>query len=229
MTRWIVLPLLLVALSCGWCYSQDSHADEDHAAEEAGHDHAEGDGHDHASGDWHDHDAAGGHAAVNPNPLEIDPDLALVTLIIFLVLMGILYKFAWGPIMAGLHHRESHIAQEISAAEARHQEAQKLLADYQTQLAKAGDEVRAMIDSARKDAESMKAGIIADAQKAASDEKERAKREIETAKNSALSEITEKTVNMAFRVASDAVRREIKPDDHRSLIEDSIKQFESKN
>jgi F-type H+-transporting ATPase subunit b len=221
MSRWIVLPLLVLSLACGWCYAQADHADEDHATEDADHDHAEGEGHDHAG------EAA--HAAVNPNPLEIDPDLAIVTLIIFLVLMGILYKFAWGPIMAGLHHRESHIAQEISAAELRHKEAQRLLADYQTQLAKAGDEVRAMIDGARKDAEALKTSIVADAQKAASDEKERAKREIETAKNSALGEIAEKTVNMAFRVASDAVRREIKPDDHRNLIEDAIKQFESKN
>jgi F-type H+-transporting ATPase subunit b len=215
MSRWLVLPLLVVALSCGWCYAQADLADEDHAAD-AGHDHA---GEEHGDG----------HAAVNPNPLEIDPDLAIVTLVIFLILLGVLYKFAWGPIMAGLHHREKHIAQEISAAEARHQDAQKLLVDYQTQLARAGDEVRAMIDGAKKDADALKAGIVADAQKAASDEKQRAVREIETAKNSALGEIAEKTVNMAFRVASDAVRREIKPDDHRGLIEDAIKQFESKN
>ena len=216
MSRWCLLPLLVVSLSCGWCYAQADHDDDAHAA---------GEDHEHAGDDHGD----GAHAAVNPNPLEVDPDLAIVTLIIFLVLIGILYKFAWGPIMAGLHHRESHIAQEISAAEARHQDAKKMLADYQTQLAKAGDEVRAMIDGAKKDAEAMKVGIIADAQKAASDEKQRAVREIETAKNSAIGEIAEKTVNMAFRVASDAVRREIKPDDHRNLIEDAIKQFESKN
>lgn len=224
MSRWLVLPLLVVALSCGWCYAQADH-DEDHATE-AGHDHAEGAGHDHDDGAAH---GGGEHTVVNANPLEVDPDLAIVSLIIFLLLAGILYKFAWGPIMEGLHHRESHIAQEISAAEARHLEAQKLLADYQTQLAKAGDEVRALIDGAKKDADAMKGTIIAEAQKAAGEEKDRAKREIETAKNSALGEITEKTVNMAFRVASDAVRREIKPDDHRNLIEDAIKQFESKN
>jgi len=81
----------------------------------------------------------------------------------------------------------------------------------------------------KQEAESIKQSILAEAHRAADAEKDRATREIDAAKNAAINEIAEQSVNWAFRVAGDAVHREIKPEDHRSLIEDALKQFESKN
>lgn len=159
----------------------------------------------------------------------LDPDLAWVTFIIFVVLFGILWRFAWGPIRDGLAKRENGIADDIDAAADRRKEAEKMLGDYQRQLQRAGDEVRAMLEGAKQDAEAMKQSIIDAANKAAADEKERATREIETAKNAAIAEIAEHSVNIAFRVASGAVQREMKPDDDRNLIEEALKQFASEN
>ena len=75
----------------------------------------------------------------------------------------------------------------------------------------------------------MKNSIIEEANKAAAAEMDRATREIDATKNSAISEIAEYSVNIAFRLASGAVQREMKPDDHRNLIEDALKQFSSDN
>jgi len=187
---------------------------------------AEGNGHDSGEGGAADH----GHAGpASTHPLSIDPDLAIVTLIVFVVLLVVLRKFAWGPIMDGLAKRETAIAADIDAAATGRQEAEKMLSDYQRQLERAGDEVRAMLDNAKKEAESMKQSIIEEANKAAAAEKERATREIEAAKNSAITEIAEHSVNIAFRVASDAVRREVKPEDHRNLVDDALKQFSNEN
>ena len=61
------------------------------------------------------HDDHGAHAA-NTNPLSFDPDLALWTLGVFVLLLLILKKFAWGPIVAGLDKREHKIADDIAAA-----------------------------------------------------------------------------------------------------------------
>ncbi len=216
------------------------------ADEEPGHTHAGGEdgenGHDHGDGSGHDHDGEGsggdgGHGAshaghsgpASNHPLSIDPDLAIVTLIVFVLLLIVLTKFAWKPIMAGLAKREQGIADDIEGAAARRQEAEKLLADYQQQLEEAGGKVREMLDGAKKEAEEMKQSILDEASKAAAAEKDRATREIEAAKNSAIGEIAQHSVNIAFRVASDAVRREVKPDDHRNLIEDALKQFPSEN
>lgn len=215
MTRWIAIGLIVAACALPAALV--------HAAPAAGHNGAE------SNGAPHNGEGGSEGMSVNPNPLEFDPDLAIVTAIVFFCLLAVLYKFAWGPIVAGLQKREANIADEIAAAEASNKEAHKLLGEYEQRLQKASEDVRAMLDDAKKEAESMKQTIIAEAQKAASDEKDRATREIASAKKAAIDEITEQSVNLAFRVAGEAVRREIRPDDHRALVEDALKQFSNEN
>lgn len=158
-------------------------------------------------------------AAVNPNPLEVDVDLALFTAALFGLLLVVMSKFAWGPILAGLKKREDGVAKDLAAAEARHQEAQSLLAQYQQRLEQAGDDVRATMDTAKKEAETMKKSILDEAQKAAAAEKDRATAEIDAAKDTAISELSGPSINWAFRVASDALHRPVKPEDHQELID----------
>ena len=208
------------------------HADgDDHGHAESGEDHA----HDTADGhgdDGHGEDAAGhGHGAdghdehhagpASNHPLSIDPDLAIATLVIFVVLLVVLQKFAWGPIMEGLAVREGGIADNISAAAERRKDAEKMLSSYQSQLERAGEEVRAMLDGAKREAEAMKQSILEEASKAAAAEKEQATAEIQSAKDKAISEISGDSVNIAFRLASGALRRDINPDDHKELIADA--------
>src|SRR5690606_35275777 len=72
----------------------------------------------------HGDDAHGhgiGHAGVNEDPTHVAPDLAVYTFIIFLLLLGVLWKFAWGPIAAALDKREQKIADHIAAAEKSHE------------------------------------------------------------------------------------------------------------
>ena len=83
---------------------------------------------------------------------SIDPDLAIATFVIFVVLLLVLRKFAWGPILDGLAKRESGMANDIEAAAARRKEAEKTLEEYQTQLERAAGEVRALLDDAKKEA-----------------------------------------------------------------------------
>ena len=109
-----------------------------------------------------------GHAgqADRPDPLAFDPDLAIWTAIVFLVLLGVLGKFAWGPIVDGLEKREQTIADNIAAAERASEEAKAMLAEYEAKLAGAADEVRAMLEEARRDAEHTKQEILAEAKSA---------------------------------------------------------------
>ena len=67
-----------------------------------------------------------------------------------------------------------------------------MLASYERRLAEASEEVRGMLDEARRDAESTKQAIVAEARKASEDERNRAKHEIQLAKDDALSQIAEK-------------------------------------
>ncbi len=78
----------------------------------------------HASETDHTESAGGG------NPLVIDPDLAIWTALVFLGLMAVLYKFAWGPIVEALDAREQTVRNHLAAAEAQHEEARSLLAAH---------------------------------------------------------------------------------------------------
>ena len=69
------------------------------------------------------------------NPLDLKSDLALWTAVVFVVLLAVLWKFAWKPIAEGLDKREQHIADQIAEAERNNQDARQLLADYQQKLA----------------------------------------------------------------------------------------------
>ena len=165
----------------------------------------------------------------SPNPLIFEPDLAVFTAIIFLVLMAVLWKFAWGPIMAGLGKREEAIAEEIASAQRSHEKAQEMLAQYESRLGAAADEVRALLDQGKKDADAQRQQIIADAQDAARAEKERAVREIDVAKNEALSELAQKSVDTAVELAGRIVGQQLQAADHTRLIQEALEKFPSQN
>ncbi len=169
----------------------------------------------------------GGHGS--PNPLKFEPDLAVFTAIIFLVLMAVLWKFAWGPIMQGLRKREEAIAEEIASAQRSNEEAKDLLTQYESRLGEAADEVRSLLDQGKKDADSQRQQIIADAQDAARAEKDRAVREIDVAKNEALSELAEKSVDTAVDLAGRIVGKQLEAADHTRLIQEALEKFPSQN
>ena len=71
--------------------------------------------------------------------------------------------------------------------------------------------------------------IVAEAQAAAAKERDRAVADIHAAKNQALQEIAQKSVNTAISLASNIIRREVKPEDHDKLIHESLQKFSSLN
>ena len=179
---------------------------------------------DHAGGDHAGDHAGDGHAAAI-NPLAFDPDLALFTLLIFLLLLAVLWKFAWGPIAAGLDKREQGIADQIAAAQAANEQAKLLLGQYEQKLAAAAGEVRAILDEARRDAEHTQQEILAKARADARLERDRAIREIEIATDSALKELAERSTNMAVDLAGRIVQAQLKPADHTRLIDEAMAKF----
>ncbi len=186
---------------------------EEHGAEPGQSDHGEGD------------DASHGNA----HPLSADPDLAIFTAIIFCLMLVILGKFAWGPIRQALDDREHYVATQLDEAKQRNEEAQRMLKEHAQQMAGATDEVRALLDQARKDADAQKQAILDEAQKAAAAEKDRAIREIGAAKNAALQDMADASVSTAVDLAGRIVGRQLDKSDHTNLIEDAVRQFTSNN
>jgi len=166
-----------------------------------------------------------GAEAESPNPMAIDPDLAIWTFIVFIVLLLVLGKFAWGPIVEALENREKSIADNIAAAEATREEAQRLLADYERRLADASNEVRELLEEARRDAEHTKGQILTEAKAAAEAEHRRATREVNSAKDAALHAIAEAGADMAVDLAGRIVKKQLNAADHTQLIREAVARF----
>ncbi|MCH8924470.1 MAG: F0F1 ATP synthase subunit B, partial [Planctomycetes bacterium] len=137
-------------------------------------------------------------AAWKSNPLSVDPDLAIFTVVVFVLLLAILWKFAWGPICVALDAREKRIADNIAAAENAGDDARKLIAQYDAKLASAADEIRELLEEARRDAEHTKRQIVAEAKQNADQEWQRVQRQIDTATAQALKELAEASADMAI-------------------------------
>ena len=141
---------------------------------------------------------AGGGGSDAPNPINADGynfrgDLSIWTAVVFLVVLAILYKAAWGPIREGLQKRESEIAGQIAEAQRKNEEAKQILVDYEKKLATAQDEVRGLIEQGRRDAEKVGRQLLDKAREEAGIERQRAVQQIESATSAALKELAERS------------------------------------
>ncbi|MBN2216013.1 MAG: F0F1 ATP synthase subunit B [Pirellulales bacterium] len=166
-----------------------------------------------------------GHEEANTDPLEWKTDLALWTGVVFVVLMLVLWKFAWGPIANGLQRREQGIAMQISEAEQANQNAQRLLAEHQKKLDAAADEVRQILEQGRLNAEQSARQIVEAARDDAKNEHRKALAEIDQATTEALSELAEKSARLATQLAGRIVKNELRPGDHAELVKQAVADF----
>jgi len=156
------------------------------------------------------------------SPAYFQKDLALWSVAVFGGLLFLLGKFAWKPIMDGLQKREQGIADLIAQTQRSNDEAKRMLVSYERRMAEASEEVRGLLEEARRDAETTKQAIVAEARKAAEDERNRAKHEIQLAKDDALSQIAEKAGHLAVEVAGKFLRENLGSDDQARLVRDSV-------
>jgi F-type H+-transporting ATPase subunit b len=156
-------------------------------------------------------------------------DLAIYTFVVFLLLLAILGKLAWPKISAALEEREKRIEANIAAAEAKHEEAKRLLAEHEARLATAAGEVRALMEEARRDAETAREHILADARKAAQGERDRAVREIDMAANQALKNLAETSANLAVELAGKVIRESINAAKQQELVRHALERMNAGN
>ena len=151
----------------------------------------------------------------------------ICTVVIFVLLLSVLGKYAWGPIVKGLSDREKKIRTDIAEAEAARAKAEALLRDYNKQLADAEQRARGIITKAGADAEALAAQIRTRAQQEAEEARERATKDIEVAKNQAIRDIYEQSANLATSVAEKIIRKSLNANDYRDMVEQSLGQLES--
>jgi F-type H+-transporting ATPase subunit b len=172
-----------------------------------------------ASGEAH------GSTEATPDPMEAKPALAIFSLVVFVVLMFVLGRFAWKPLLQALHNREAHLEHVLLETERARNESESLLAEHRKVMQRAADEVRGILDKARQEAQSAADSIVKQAQAEADQARQRAQREIVTARDQALGEIWQTTADMAVSVAGRVLSKELSTADHRRLLDAAIQEL----
>lgn len=173
--------------------------------------------------------ASDSHGEAEPNILEFKPSLMVSTIIVFLVLLAVLWKFAWGPLSEALTERERKQEEVVRQAEEARNESARLLAEHRRQMDSAAEQVRQMLEEARRQADANAQAISQKAQAEVEASRDRAEREIGTARDQALSEIWSKTADLAVSVAGKVLSKEMSPDDHRRMVETAMGELPSAN
>jgi F-type H+-transporting ATPase subunit b len=145
-------------------------------------------------------------------------------LVMFLVLLALLKKFAWAPLMGIMIKREEHIASEINAAENSRLEAQKVLEEQRNLLKEARSEAQILMENARKQGDIQREEIVVAARTEAERLKEAAKLEIDQQKEKAVAAIREQVAHLSVLIASKVIERELSAQDQDALINEYIKE-----
>ena len=150
---------------------------------------------------------------------------AVWTLVIFLLVILVLGKFAWGPLLSGLQQREEFIRRSLKEAKDDREAAEARLKEYEEKLATASSEAAEIVDKGKREGEALRAGIEEKARDEADKMVDRARREIELAKQSAIKDLYATSSELATDIAAKILQRELNPQDHEKLISDSIKEL----
>jgi F-type H+-transporting ATPase subunit b len=154
--------------------------------------------------------------------LKVDPGLLLWTIITFLVLLLILWKAAWKPIVEALDARAEKIRSDIENADKARQEGERLLAEHKALVANSKEEASKIIAQGREEAERLKDSIVERANSEARELSERVRKEIDQAKNNALNEIKTEIVVLSTEIASKIIERNLKPEDQNALVKEAL-------
>ncbi len=174
------------------------------------------------------HPAETGHTAPHaepPGPIDWSTDLALWSLIVFVLFVAVLKTFAWGPLSSALDARERKIKSDIASAEEARIKAEKMLAEYQAKLAAAQDEILKTLAEARRDAEHTRQDILAQAEKEVSATKDRALLEIERTKDHALNELFNHMSGAVANATERVLGRALTAADQERLIGDALAEY----
>jgi len=172
-----------------------------------------------------EHAEAGGGSAL----FNINVGLSLWTVVVFLVLLGILSKFAWGPILGAVQDREEHIQNALDESERQRKEAEALLEEHRRQLAEARRHAQEIVAEGKAAGEKVRKDIEEKAREEGGMLIERARADIQREKESALSEIRKETVDIALAAATKLMGERMDAERDRERVLEYVDDLSSAN
>ncbi|SES19540.1 F0F1 ATP synthase subunit B [Salipaludibacillus aurantiacus] len=155
---------------------------------------------------------------------EIEWINAIYQILAFGVLLLLLKKFAFGPIMDMMEKREQHVADQISSAEKNREESEKFLAEQREAIQEARQEAKEIVENSKKMSDQQADEVLENARKEAERMKQNALAEINTEKEQAISALREQVSTLSVLVASKVIEKELDEKEQEKLIQDTLKE-----
>ncbi len=169
--------------------------------------------------------AAEGTEHASGPPLGWKTDLALWSLIVFVVFIFVLRAFAWGPLIQALDERELRVITAINTAESKQKESEELVKEHARKIEAAQDEIQAMMVEARSDADRIKQDILEQARQEAESIKTHAVDEIERARELALKDLFDQMNGRVIDATEQVLGRALNESDRDRLINEALSQI----
>lgn len=159
----------------------------------------------------------------------INPGLMIWTWVIFIVLLVVLRKWAWGPILSALEKREQHIRDALDDAAHNKEEAGRLLEEQRKLLDEARNQAGDILAEGRKAAERLRAELFAATQEQKKQMLERARDEIQRERDKALDALRREAVDLSISAASRVLQKNLDSEENRRLVVDYLERLASEN
>lgn len=160
------------------------------------------------------------------NPLvQVDPGLFIWTIVTFLVLLTLLAKFAWRPLLQSLAAREETIRKSLADAEKARQELERLNQESEAIIRQARVEAEAIVGASRAGAERLRGELRDKARAEAEGIIKNAERQIQLETARALQDIRREAADISVAIASKLIQRNLTKEDNEKLIEEALRQL----
>jgi F-type H+-transporting ATPase subunit b len=164
------------------------------------------------------------------NPLvQPDPGLFIWTILTFLVLVGLLAKFAWRPLLEALERRQATIAKALDDAKLARQELERLQKESAEMMRQARVEAESIIARSRTDAEALREELKQRSRTEAAAIVKNAEQQIQLETARAIQQIRHEAVDLSVTIASKILQRQVSREDNEALIEATLKQVEARH
>jgi len=163
-------------------------------------------------------------AEESPTALVVHPFWVLVSIVNFLVLLYLLRRFMWGPILATLDRRAAKIREGLELTESARREREQLKQEVEKILGEARREAAAIAERTTKAAEAAAADIRTQAKTESDRIRERGRADAQALHDQALAQLRNEVASMVVLAASRILGREISAEQHRALIERSLEE-----
>jgi F-type H+-transporting ATPase subunit b len=163
------------------------------------------------------------------NPLvQPDPGLFIWTIVTFLVLLTLLAKFAWGPLLAALESRQALIRKSLDDAAQAKTDLERLNVEAAQIIQQARVDADGIIAQSRVDGDRLREELRTKARSEADHIVKNAERQIQLETNRALEQLRHEAVDLSMMIASKILQRNVSKADNERLIDEAIKQVESR-